>query len=112
MAEDRVPVQIECLRQGGDVRGHPLDGPRLLRRGLGASLGPFVHHEQPVAVTQGVQVVTEHVVIQPGAAVQDDQRIALLAAAFHDVQLGVPDVDQARLVLVMHREGFPRRRDR
>ena len=92
--EDDVALELERRRQGRDVRGHALDGPRRRRGGLRAALRALVDEEQPVVVGDRVQPPAELRVVEAGAAVQRDhpQRPG---PALLDVQAGVADVDEA-----------------
>jgi hypothetical protein len=86
-------------RERADVGGHLLQRPGRLGRLVRAALAALVDQDQPVAVAERVEVIAELVVVEAGAAVQDQQRVA--AAALHDIQARVADVyvPAGRLVL-------------
>ena len=88
-----------------------LQGPSGRIRRPGTSLPPLVDEQQQVFLPQRVQVVPELVVIVPGTAVKNDERIPVAPAALHNVQRRVADVDQPSLTIVMHR-GVPTDRAR
>ena len=93
MAEDRVGAQLQGAGQRADVCRHLAEGPGRGVARCRATLCALVDQDQPVAVAERVEVVGELVVVEPGPAVEQQQRVAL--APLDDVQLRVTDVDQA-----------------
>ena len=58
----------------------------------------LVDQQQPAAIAERVEVGAEHRVVEPGAAVQDEER-ELARAALGHVQARVTDVDEHRRTL-------------
>jgi hypothetical protein len=92
VAERGVAVKAHGLRELVDVGRHPLERPRLGRRRIGQALAALVHEHELELVAQGVEVVAEHMVVEGGPAVEDQQREAV-APALDDVQARVGYLD-------------------
>ena len=92
--ERGVAVEAHRLGELADVGRHPLERPRLDRRAVGQALAAQVDEHEPELVAQRVEVVAEHVVVERGPAVDDEQRQPV-GAAFDHVQAGVGDLDVA-----------------
>src|SRR5215468_342381 len=98
MAKGGVPVDNpEAGRQVADILGHPLQRPRLVRgRPVRTAARPLIGQHQAVATTRGqrVEIVAKPRVVQPGPAVENQQREPRSLAPLLDVELGVRDLYQ------------------
>ena len=74
--EQREAVEPERLGEQVDVAGEDLERERRRIDALAAPLSALVDVEQPELVAERVEVRPEHGVVEPGPAVQHDQREA------------------------------------
>jgi hypothetical protein len=88
VAEDRVALEPERAREGIDVAGVLPERPGLRRRGVRPALGALVDQQEPVLGAQRVEPVAEHRVVEPRAAVEDEERQVAGSALLH-VEAGV-----------------------
>jgi len=97
VAKRRVAIaHAEAGRKVANVFCHPGQGPCLLRGGpIGAATGSLVREHQPVppVARQRIQVVREHGVVKPRAAVEHEQRKRSWVATLVHEQPCVTDLD-------------------
>ncbi|MDP9234102.1 MAG: hypothetical protein M3P01_06070 [Actinomycetota bacterium] len=91
MPKYRVTIEVEPLCQSHHIPGAVLQGAGFGSHLVGEAVTALVDQDQPELVGQGIQVVTEFVVVQTGASVKQEQRIAV--APLLDEQPRVTHID-------------------
>jgi hypothetical protein len=79
VAEEGEPVEPEGIGEEVDVPGEDIHGERRGLDALATALAALVDVEDAELFPERIEIGTEHRMVEPGTAVQDDERQALLA---------------------------------
>src|SRR5262249_11967284 len=85
VAQEREPVELQGSGEQIDVAGEDLEAERRRVDALRTALASFVDVEEPVLVSERVEIGPEHRVVESRPAVENDQRKA--AADLFDVEV-------------------------